>query len=484
MPSEPEGEDETAAFEQDTSAPDEPEDETSALDDNENLPSEPEGEDETAASKQGTSETDEQEDDISALGDSENLPSEPADEDETAAFEQDSSATDEPEDDISTEEANDSLAAELAGEEEAATSEHDTPVIDEQESDTSTEEANESLASELTGEDDSATSGQDTHVIDEQGADSSAVDAKDNLASEPEVEDDAGASEFDIEDDDLEFISPDNSQITDDALEQALAEFDNEPTDQADIPPEFEGAKDESAKSELDLADINALADFDDDELENALQNFVLDDEKTNDGQSPTSSAAPKNKELDDFPELGDWLNDVDDDDKEVFEDLASASFDDMLQSLDDDLDDDLAQNLSAEAGQSANKQAGKDVDGAVDIATLLQESDLDDTDEQDRDFLDVDDLLNDSLTADPLPEKALDLDSVMGEFSGAQGDVDHVDVDSDDGFGAKLDLAHAYIEIGETESATELLEEIIEYGHPPQSDEAKRVLASLTGEA
>jgi pilus assembly protein FimV len=53
--------------------------------------------------------------------------------------------------------------------------------------------------------------------------------------------------------------------------------------------------------------------------------------------------------------------------------------------------------------------------------------------------------------------------------------------VDSDDGFGAKLDLAHAYIEIGETESATELLEEIIENGHPPQSDEAKRVLASLS---
>ena len=55
--------------------------------------------------------------------------------------------------------------------------------------------------------------------------------------------------------------------------------------------------------------------------------------------------------------------------------------------------------------------------------------------------------------------------------------------MDSDDGFGAKLDLAHAYIEIGETESATELLEDIIEYGHPPQSDEAKRVLASLQGE-
>ena len=70
-----------------------------------------------------------------------------------------------------------------------------------------------------------------------------------------------------------------------------------------------------------------------------------------------------------------------------------------------------------------------------------------------------------------------------MGEFSTAKEDSDHVDVDSDDGFGAKLDLAHAYIEIGETESATELLEDIIEYGHPPQSDEAKRVLASLQGE-
>ena len=149
-----------------------------------------------------------------------------------------------------------------------------------------------------------------------------------------------------------------------------------------------------------------------------------------------------------------------------------------MLQTLDEDLGDAISATSESEPSPSNTNQAGQDIDGAVDIATLLEESD---PHEQDRDFLDVDDLLNDSITADPSPEKALDLESVMGEFSGAQGDVDHIDVDSDDGFGAKLDLAHAYIEIGETESATELLEEIIENGHPPQSDEAKRVLASLS---
>ena len=238
----------------------------------------------------------------------------------------------------------------------------------------------------------------------------------------------------------------------------------------------------------MDLDDIGTLEDFDDDELESALQSFALDDEQSEDAeQTSTEYARPtavttteNNDELDDFPELEDWLSEADVQDVETIDDLESASFDDMLQSLDDDLDEELERASAEESLQTPARKIAQD--DAVDIATLLEGNELDDTDDQDNDFLDVDELLNDSITADPSPEKALNLNSVMGAFSGAQGDADHVDVDSDDGFGAKLDLAHAYIEIGEIESATELLEEIIEYGHPPQSDEAKRVLASLNG--
>tara|TARA_R110001632_G_scaffold8686_9_gene34494 strand:+ start:17272 stop:21390 length:4119 start_codon:yes stop_codon:yes gene_type:complete len=275
----------------------------------------------------------------------------------------------------------------------------------------------------------------------------------------------------------------DDSEI-DDALEQALADFDDI---ESDALTDTSERKDESS-SALDLDDIGTLEDFDDDELESALQSFALDDEQSEDAeQTSTEYARPtavttteNNDELDDFPELEDWLSEADVQDVETIDDLESASFDDMLQSLDDDLDEELERASAEESLQTPARKIAQD--DAVDIATLLEGNELDDTDDQDNDFLDVDELLNDSITADPSPEKALNLNSVMGAFSGAQGDADHVDVDSDDGFGAKLDLAHAYIEIGEIESATELLEEIIEYGHPPQSDEAKRVLASLNG--
>lgn len=45
----------------------------------------------------------------------------------------------------------------------------------------------------------------------------------------------------------------------------------------------------------------------------------------------------------------------------------------------------------------------------------------------------------------------------------------------------AKLDLAHAYIEIGENESAIELLEEVIESGNEQQKSEAQTILNSLS---
>ncbi|MGY0643577.1 MAG: FimV/HubP family polar landmark protein, partial [Paraglaciecola chathamensis] len=253
--------------------------------------------------------------------------------------------------------------------------------------------------------------------------------------------------------DELEFVPEasepgENGEASEeDALEQALADFDTD---------EFE-SNTPSAKpveeplTDTELGDIDALADFDDDELESALQNFVLDDEQSNDDEASTDhrlppSQAQENDELDEFPELEDWLNEVDEDETDSIEELESASFDDMLQSLDDDLSDSLESASVEEQAPSNINQAGQNIDSAVDIATLLEEEAPDDAE---RDFVDVDDLLNDSITADPLPEKALDLESIMGEFSTAKEDSDHVDVDSDDGFGAKLDLAHAYIEIG-----------------------------------
>ena len=362
----------------------------------------------------------------------------------------------------------------------------------------SLDDSDEELASVAEENNADTDTGTDDHVLEELASSEDIDDERQdsNVSSTPLDDSDeelATAAEQSNDDTDTDDLLESNDQSSrsddseiDDALEQALADFDDI---ESDALTDTSERKDESS-SALDLDDIGTLEDFDDDELESALQSFALDDEQSEDAeQTSTEYARPtavttteNNDELDDFPELEDWLSEADVQDVETIDDLESASFDDMLQSLDDDLDEELERASAEESLQTPARKIAQD--DAVDIATLLEGNELDDTDDQDNDFLDVDELLNDSITADPSPEKALNLNSVMGEFSGAQGDADHVDVDSDDGFGAKLDLAHAYIEIGEIESATELLEEIIEYGHPPQSDEAKRVLASLNGYA
>jgi pilus assembly protein FimV len=64
--------------------------------------------------------------------------------------------------------------------------------------------------------------------------------------------------------------------------------------------------------------------------------------------------------------------------------------------------------------------------------------------------------------------------------FVNEQDNLAMIDVDADDGLGAKLDLAHAYIEIGEEESAKELLDEIIDKGDAHQIEQAKELLDKL----
>ncbi|ABG41868.1 AAA ATPase containing von Willebrand factor type A (vWA) domain-like protein [Paraglaciecola sp. T6c] len=385
----------------------------------------------------------------------------------------------------------DELIDEPAEEEPGKGDEASTPIA-EQADEFVTEESQpltEETASKATAADESVDEAEDeeleldteSDVLDEDNAlEQALADFDESIAEANDEPSQAGESDTLSDPMDLDDIDG-LSDFDDGELEKALADFDDDGPETSVQPSQSEES--ELSSDAMDLDDIDAIGDFDDDELERALDNFVLDDNSSNsaalsDNESLAPSFDKDSEELDEFPELGDWLNEVDEDDKGAIENLESGSFDDMLQSLDEDLGDAISATTENTPSPSNTNQAGQDIDDAVDIATLLEESD---PHEQERDFLDVDDLLNDSITADPSPEKALDLESVMGEFSGAQGDVDHIDVDSDDGFGAKLDLAHAYIEIGETESATELLEEIIENGHPPQSDEAKRVLASLS---
>jgi pilus assembly protein FimV len=231
--------------------------------------------------------------------------------------------------------------------------------------------------------------------------------------------------------------------------------------------------KDESnqsfSSSPPTLDDSESIDDFDDSELDNAFDDTI-------DGLSFESSQNSTD-ELDDLPGLGDWLvedevksnqkqTDATEDDG-IIEELEGSSFDEMLESI--DLDNDLSLDED---------------DTGFDIAALLDETpkseDLDVSKQDTEDFLDVEALLSESFDADDEMDKVLDLDIPLEPFVNEQDNLEMIDVDADDGLGAKLDLAHAYIEIGEDDSARELFDEILQKGTADQIAEVKTILNKL----
>ncbi|MFT5839954.1 MAG: pilus assembly protein FimV, partial [Flavobacteriales bacterium] len=279
------------------------------------------------------------------------------------------------------------------------------------------------------------------------------------------------------------------SVLDEDQLEKALEDFENEELDEVleDLTSnvavsissldDLEFSADEFVTKDYSsdptpLPTLNDIDDFDDSELDNAF----------NENIDSSSSGSPQNShyDLEDLPGLGEWLDEdeVKPNDKKIetsevknlIEELEQSSFDEMLESI--DLEDDTS-------------VVGEDGTG-FDIAALLDETpqneDIDVNERETEDFLDVEALLNESFSAESEDEidKALNLEFPLEPFVNDQDNLEMIDVDADDGLGAKLDLAHAYIEIGEEESAKELLGEILNKGNAEQVAAVKTILDKL----
>ena len=316
----------------------------------------------------------------------------------------------------------------------------------------------------------------------EELADYSSIDEDDELDTELSADFDMPAnSDSTLDEDQLEKALEDfEKEELDEVLEDLTS---NEPASISSLDDLEFSADDFVTKSQpreplplssptLDEGDEgDEVDDFDDSELDNAL-------DETIDGLSFESSQNSRD-ELDDLPGLGDWLDDDDakpnqkqtnaDEDDGIIEELEGSSFDEMLESI--DLDDDLSL---------------EEDDTGFDITALLdgtsESEDIDESELDTEDFLDVESLLNESFSAESDDEidKALDLDIPLEPFVNEQDNLNMIDVDADDGLGAKLDLAHAYIEIGEDDSAKELLDEILKKGSSEQIAEVKIILDKL----
>lgn len=97
--------------------------------------------------------------------------------------------------------------------------------------------------------------------------------------------------------------------------------------------------------------------------------------------------------------------------------------------------------------------------------------------------YVEIDKLLAeaDATTTEQEPYQGFSLDVGLGGFPEVLPESTGFDVDADDGgVGAKLDLARAYLEIDDKDSARELLQEAAEQGSDHQRAEAEKLLKRL----
>ena len=277
--------------------------------------------------------------------------------------------------------------------------------------------------------------------------------------------------------------SADIDDVSDDALEQALAEFDQQMMD--DI-PSFSGEPEpaEAATSEAPDDDIldQALEDF-----ESEIDSFELAQEQ--DGVLPGENEASEERasrpgdfdELEDVPGLDEWLNDSNSgEEAAILDELDNSEFDELLGAIDNEDE--------AKPEQEIEELALDNPD--LDLNALFSEqpetADTDAESEEDsapaeEDYVDVETLM---AQADDVPdaedERDLDLDVSLSEFSGVSDDDDVFDIDKDAGQNANLDLARVYIEMDDSEAARELLEEVMSEGSEAQQAEAKKLIETL----
>mgnify|MGYP006190995171 CR=1 FL=1 len=162
---------------------------------------------------------------------------------------------------------------------------------------------------------------------------------------------------------------------------------------------------------------------------------------------------------------------------------LETAAEDEFLLSLDDEPS---AAPVKNELPAAAPEPAADEADNGFDLSA------------------DFDLALNDELPAQPSSDSfAAQLDEVNAELDQLAGDLDQPDdlgmpassglsdsgMDGDDDFdflsgtdetATKLDLARAYIDMGDTEGARDILDEVIAEGNDGQQQEARELIAKL----
>ncbi|MGB1906485.1 MAG: FimV/HubP family polar landmark protein, partial [Spongiibacter sp.] len=170
----------------------------------------------------------------------------------------------------------------------------------------------------------------------------------------------------------------------------------------------------------------------------------------------------------------------------DIDEDIAELSDAGDLEDL-SDLDSALAE-LDAEVGDFDFSEPVEPVEPAAEQPTSAEEKadqELDsliDAADRDADSETNTDTITDDSTAPTTSDvAAIDLDDLVFDEFDASADDDDIGMLSDgDDVATKLDLARAYVELGDNDGAREMLEEVMQEGSEQQRDDARALLEQL----
>ncbi|MEJ6473002.1 FimV/HubP family polar landmark protein, partial [Pseudoalteromonas piscicida] len=288
-------------------------------------------------------------------------------------------------------------------------------------------------------------------------------------------------------------------QVSEDELPELEADFDEEALLDDSVEEELEASVDEDSDLEDEFPELEvdfgedalvgsepeeAFSGFSDDELPEFTEEDVLEDEgePSLEAQQQVIPELTDEDDLDTLlsePEAETEIPEVDEAEieKEFMADFTQEDFDALLSELDspaefdatnsEDFEVDFDSLLQDELASEDNPQPSTDI-GA----------------EGAEDYLEIEDLLDqsDDLDTDVEPYVGANMDVGLGDFDELLAGENTTDVDlEDEGFAAKLDLAKAYIEIQDYDSAIATLNDVIENGPDSVQAEAESLKSNLT---
>lgn len=272
-------------------------------------------------------------------------------------------------------------------------------------------------------------------------------------------------------------LCPDSDLFSDSGsavAEQAEQVIDDE-IDFGDLTDEIEQADDENEMEEsfdMELSDDDLSFDLEENDSE------VAEAIEEQDGTSISTEEAEEDSNLIDFA-----LDDAE---------VAADSFDDLTEEIDSlefDIDDDSNEETVEQPTRTLDLSALEENAASNADSSELDDFEIDLDLTKDEGKLSDDPVLQESVKSeeefsldDELDDFDVDFDEGNELFSISDEDDDfEEDMESEDEIGTKLDLAKAYVDMGDSEGAREILQEVINEGNDEQKKQANELLAKIS---